>query len=381
MAGERHLAFGSFRFDPRSGQLWRDGGEVRLTPRAAAVLAALAERAGDVVSKQDLFDRVWNGIAVTDDALTSCIQELRGVLGDDARRPRYIETRHRRGYRLMVRPAAATDTAEQAGPAPGRLVGRAAELVELARAFDDARSGRRQVVFVTGEPGIGKTALADAFFDDLRGRQAARIAHGQCLDHHGVGEPYLPLIEAVTRLARAPDGTPLKEILASQAPSWLAQMPSLWTREERSTLEARGRATRERMMRELTHAVEAIAAEHPLVLKLEDIHWSDASTLDWLAHMARRPEPAGLMVLATFRPADAAALKAGLDRIVAELAVHGRCREIALAPLGLRAIEAFLATRLGADASPAQEMAPLLLERTGGNPLFKIGRASCRERV
>ena len=227
MAGERHLAFGSFRFDPRSGQLWRDGGEVRLTPRAAAVLAALAERAGDVVSKQDLFDRVWNGIAVTDDALTSCIQELRGALGDDARRPRYIETRHRRGYRLMVQPTVATDTAEPAAPAAGRLVGRAAELADLARAFDQARAGRRQVVFVTGEPGIGKSALAEAFLDELRGARSARIAHGQCLDHHGVGEPYLPLIEAVTRLARAADGDTVKEILASEAPSWLAQMPSL----------------------------------------------------------------------------------------------------------------------------------------------------------
>ena len=373
MAGERHLAFGSFRFDPRSGQLWRDGGEVRLTPRAAAVLAALAERAGDVVSKQDLFDRVWNGIAVTDDALTSCIQELRGALGDDARRPRYIETRHRRGYRLMVQPAVATDTAEPAAPAAGRLVGRAAELADLARAFDQARAGRRQVVFVTGEPGIGKSALAEAFLDELRGARSARIAHGQCLDHHGVGEPYLPLIEAVTRLARAADGDTVKEILASEAPSWLAQMPSLWTRAERGALEARGRATRERMMRELTHAIEAIAAEMPLVLELEDIHWSDASTLDWLAHMARRPEPARLMVVATFRPADAAAAKAGLDRIVTELAVHGWCRETALAPLGLRAIETFLATRLGADASPAREMAPLLLERTGGNPLFMTG--------
>jgi DNA-binding winged helix-turn-helix (wHTH) protein/predicted ATPase len=373
MAGERQLAFGSFRLDARNGQLWRDGSEVKLTPRAAAVLHLLAERAQELVTKQDLSDRVWGGMAVGDDALTSCIQELRGALGDDARNPRYIETRHRRGYRLMLPATAMAEDRDPATPAPARLVGRAAELVELARAFDDARAGRRQVVFVTGEPGIGKTALADAFFDDLRGRHTVRIAHGQCLDHHGVGEPYLPLIEAVTRLARAPDGAPLKEILASQAPSWLAQMPSLWTRAERSALETRGRATRERMMRELTDAVEAIAAEHPLVLKLEDIHWSDASTLDWLAHMARRPEPAGLMVVATFRPADAAAVKAGLDRIVTELAVHGRCREIALAPLGLQAIETFLATRLGADASPAHEMAPLLLERTGGNPLFMTG--------
>ena len=77
-------------------------------------------------------------------------------------------------------------------------------------------------------------------------------------------------------------------------------MPSLWTPSERSTLEARSRPSRERML-ELMLAVEAIAAGSPLVLKLEDIHWSDASTLDWIAHVARRSEPARLMVLATFR--------------------------------------------------------------------------------
>ena len=102
MAVDRQFAFGLFRFDARTGQLWRDGSELKLTPRAGAVLHLLAERALELVTKQELFDCVWGGMAVSDDALTSCIQELRGALGDDARRPRYIETRHRRGYRLMV---------------------------------------------------------------------------------------------------------------------------------------------------------------------------------------------------------------------------------------------------------------------------------------
>jgi len=102
MAADRQFAFGLFRFDTRTGQLWHDGSEVKLTPRAAAVLHLLAERAEDLVTKQELFDRVWGRMAVSDYALTSCIQELRGALGDDARRPRVIETRHRRGYRLMI---------------------------------------------------------------------------------------------------------------------------------------------------------------------------------------------------------------------------------------------------------------------------------------
>jgi DNA-binding winged helix-turn-helix (wHTH) protein/predicted ATPase len=382
MIADTRFAFDAFRFDGRSGQLWRDGAEVKLTPRAAAVLHMLAERAPEVVTKQELFDRVWGGMAVGDDALTSCIQELRGAMGDDARRPRTIETRHRRGYRLMIPVTVITDRGRAAPRPPvpemAQLVGRSTELAELARAFDEVRAGRRRVVFVTGEPGIGKSALADAFLEQLRSADAAKIAHGQCLDHHGVGEPYLPLIEALTRLACAPDGAAVKEILATQAPSWLAQMPSLWTRAERSALEARGRATRERMLRELTHAIEMIAADVPLALKLEDIHWSDASSLDWIAHIARRPEPARLMVLATFRPADAATAKAGLDRIVTELALHGWCRDIALNPLGIEAVETYLTARLGdVDCvTRPREMAPLLLERTGGNPLFMTGIVS-----
>jgi DNA-binding winged helix-turn-helix (wHTH) protein len=376
MATDRHFAFGRFRFDTRTGQLWSDGAEVKLRPRAAAVLHLLAERAQELVTKQELFDRVWGGMAVSDDALASCIQELRGALGDDSKRPQYIETRYRRGYRLMVSATSVVDLPPGAplGGAPKShiLVGRAAELEELGRGFEQALCGRRQMLFVTGEPGIGKSALVGAFGAQLAAGHEISIAQGQCLDHHGVGEPYLPLIEALTRLAGGQDAAAVKEVLAAHAPSWLAQMPSLWTRSERRAMEARGRATRERMLRELTLAVEAITAQAPLLLILEDIHWSDVSTLDWLAHVTRRPEPARFMLLATFRPADAAAVRIGLRGIVAELALHGRCQEIALNPLNVQAVEAYLKARLGERDGTAQlrEIAPVLLKRTGGNPLF-----------
>ena len=377
MAEDRQFTFGPFRFEARTGELWRDRTQRKLTPRAASVLAMLVERGQTLVTKQELIDRVWGGLAVSDDALTTCIQELRGALGDDARRPQYIETLHRRGYRLMVPVAKVTEISQPPGALagasadPSKLVGRAPEMEELQRRFDRALSGRRQMVFVTGEPGIGKSALASAFADTLD-RHRVRIAQGQCLDHHGVGEPYLPLIEALTRLAGPANDSAIKIILTTHAPSWLAQMPSLWTRAERSAMEARGHATRERMLRELTQAVEAMAADAPLLLKLEDIHWSDASTLDWLAHVARRPDSARLMVLATFRPTDAAAITAGLGGITSELALHGHCHEIALSPLTLEAIERYLSIRLGDGDAQPRDVARLLLERTGGNPLFMV---------
>jgi TolB-like protein len=102
------VSFDAFRFLPLTGELWRGEKELKLTPRAAAVLRLLVQRAQQIVTKQELLDHVWEGSAVGDEALTTCIQELRRALDDDARRPRYIETRHRRGYRLIVPLAPAT---------------------------------------------------------------------------------------------------------------------------------------------------------------------------------------------------------------------------------------------------------------------------------
>src|SRR3954470_4996044 len=94
--------FGNFRFEPASARLWQDGTEVKLTRKAALVLAALLEQPGEPVSKSALFASVWRGTVVSDDALVTCVQELRRALGDDARQPVYSETRHRQGYRCAA---------------------------------------------------------------------------------------------------------------------------------------------------------------------------------------------------------------------------------------------------------------------------------------
>lgn len=98
----RRVRFGRNSFEPATGRLWAGETEVKLTRKSAEVLCLLVERAGHPVSKQDLFASVWRNIVVSDDALTTCIQELRKALGDDARQPRYIETRHRYGYSFVA---------------------------------------------------------------------------------------------------------------------------------------------------------------------------------------------------------------------------------------------------------------------------------------
>jgi DNA-binding winged helix-turn-helix (wHTH) protein len=108
---EQAVSFDRHRFDLETGRLWSGKREIKLTPKASAVLKALVTHAGQPVLKEQLLTSVWNGTAVSDDALISCVQELRKALADNAKRPRFIETRHRRGYRFIARlpkPAAKT---------------------------------------------------------------------------------------------------------------------------------------------------------------------------------------------------------------------------------------------------------------------------------
>src|SRR6201999_2245946 len=97
---DRTLSFGRYRLEPRGGLMSGDR-PVRLTPQALALLSFMGDRPGEGIPKEELFSAVWSEVTVGDAALVTCIQELRKALGDDARRPRYIETLHRRGYRFV----------------------------------------------------------------------------------------------------------------------------------------------------------------------------------------------------------------------------------------------------------------------------------------
>ncbi len=128
-----------------------------------------------------------------------------------------------------------------------------------------------------------------------------RIGRGQCVEQYGTGEPYMPILEALTRLGRQSADGRIIEILNQFAPSWLAQMPSLLSDAERERLQSAAQGiTQPRMLREMGAAMDAITATAPLVLLLEDLHWSDFSTLELLASIARRTEPARLLILSTY---------------------------------------------------------------------------------
>ncbi|MCI0354571.1 MAG: AAA family ATPase, partial [Acidobacteria bacterium] len=298
MPPSRQWVFGPFRFDPANACLWHGTQALPLMPITCALLECLVAQAGQLVTKDALLEAVWPATAVSDAVLKVRISELRKLLGDTAKVPQYITTVHRRGYRFMA-PVTLADPSALLGAAPSppppratHLVGREPALAQLHHYLARAYQGDRQVVFVTGEAGIGKTALVEAWLTQVRAAPHLWVAHGQCVEHYGVGEAYLPMLEALGRLCRTPARARVLPLLRHRAPLWLVQLPWLLSAAERDELQrVLWGTTRERMLREMAEALEALTAEQPLVLVFEDLHWSDYATLDLLAVLARRQEP------------------------------------------------------------------------------------------
>lgn len=384
MATAPYLSFPPFRLNLRAAQLERGEAVLALRPKAYALLHHLLVHRGELLTKDVLLDSLWPGRIVTEGGLSELIRELRRLLGDDARQPRYIETVHGRGYRFIARmpdTQSAPAWPREAASATPSPVGRAVQLTQLANWYARAASGLRQLVFVTGEPGIGKTTVVEAFQQMLLdGSQvsAPRIARGQCIEQYGAGEAYLPVLDALGRLARQDDAHALVDILRGHAPTWLVQMPALLDGAEMERLERRTLgATRERMMREMAEALEVLSAERPLLLVLEDVHWSDYSTLDLMTFVAQRRESARLMILATFRPVEVYTRDHPLKAIKQDLEARGQCEDLPLSCLSPLHVEEYLQRRFAdaAGAPPISELASVVHRRTDGHPLFMVNVA------
>jgi predicted ATPase len=228
-------------------------------------------------------------------------------------------------------------------------------------------------VFITGEPGIGKSALAEEFRQQVAlTEKSVRIAEGQCIESYGNREAYGPMLEALRRLCRGPRAEAIVQILLSEAPTWVTQLPALLTPENREMLqrEILG-ATRERMLREIGEALESITSETPLLLVLEDLQWVDDSTVDLISTLARRRCPAKFMLLATCRSLGPKLAAPGLQALLPDLLVHQLCRKIELTRLSETEVEEYLAGR-SPSSPPPEGLSALVHRHCDGNPLFMV---------
>lgn len=388
-----HLSFDRYELDESDARLRRGGEPVPVPPRAFAVLCALARTPGQLVTKDALLDEVWGHRHVSDSVLKTTISELRAALGDDAKQPRYIETASRRGYRFIARTGQVASAASVAwrkqgqdlldrqapGKQPGTMplseargiegaapfIGREAELAELRAAWVRAKAGERQLVWVTGEAGVGKSKLIDTFLSEL---EPGTATLGQCVEDFGTGEPYLPILEAVKELCRRDPA--LVSGMRAVAPTWLVQMPWLVSAEDRARLYTDvGGAHQDRMVREMRELMDRFTVNRPLVFVLEDLHWSDQGTLRMMEHFARRPREVRILWIASFRLTQVVAEDHPLRALRQELRLHKLCREIPLDPFTESEVAGYLRGRI-----PQAEIPDAFIRRvhahTDGLPLF-----------
>lgn len=348
-----------------------DGTEVRVTPKSLRVLWILACRAGETVTKAELFRDAWPGVTVSDAALTSCIRELRRALQDDASQPRFIETRHRQGFRFLpparpvVGPHSRLTNVPPALDAPV-CVGREREFDVLLTALRTATAGARQLVVVRGEAGIGKTTLLRTFVARVTGNDATVVAGAACAEAIGGCEPYRPLLDSVSTIVRT---SPLDRdgaLLRRYAPSWCTHVPTFDGSLQPSPAGLPvGSATTTRMSRELTNYMEALATTHTAVLWIDDVQWADAETLDWLVSFAVRVERARALLIVTLREGHDAG---GLGPL-ARLQTKPSCQTVVLGGLDQHAVQAIV--RHGRAHEPdLVPFATRLHARTEGHPLF-----------
>jgi DNA-binding winged helix-turn-helix (wHTH) protein/tetratricopeptide (TPR) repeat protein len=386
LANETRIIFAPFCLDRANECLWKGAQVIKLRPKAFAVLNHLVGRRGQLVTKEELLTTVWADTFVSDAVLKVTIRQLRDALDDDPKTPLFIETAHRRGYRFIgqitesepqeIKAPKPADTTSLVASrqrdivAPLGFVGRNEALVKMKHWLEAMLRGEPQLVFVTGEAGIGKTALVDTFARYVAFDPNIRIARGQCLEQYGTSEAYLPILEALSRLSREQSG--MTEVLRTHAPMWLLQMPSLLSVPERETLhrEVFG-ATPERMLREMAGAMELLTSDQPLVLILEDLHWSDWATLDLISYLARQRRATHLMIIGTYRPVELIVSGHPLKAVKQELLAKQQCAELPLAYLNEEAIAKYLSIRFPAHQFPAG-LTKLLYERTEGNPLFMV---------
>ena len=381
---DKRIVFDVFSLDLVNECLWKGSEEIKVRPKAFALLNFLLNRPGQLVTKEELLNAVWPETFVGDAVLKVTVRQLREALDDDPKTPRFIETSHRRGYRFIGEIAE-----RKREPAPDEtqdlnssgaffvytgVVGREQALARMHRWLRRMLRGDRQIGFITGEAGIGKTALVDAFARLIPADGSIRVGRGQCLEQYGTGEAYLPVLEAIGRLCR--EERKVADVVRAHAPMWLLQMPSLLSPSEREQL-SRGvsGATRERMLREMGEALDALTADVPLVLILEDLHWSDYSTLDLISYLATRRQRAHLMLIGTFRNVELVVSGHPLKAVKQELLAKQLCKELPLEYLTEAAVYDYLAVTFPGNRFPAC-LAGLIHKRTDGNPLFMVNAAN-----
>ena len=362
--------FGNFSLDDQLFRLYCDGRLVPLERRVFDLLAYLILQRHRVVTKSELFECLWEGRKVSEGSLTVSVAAARKALRGNPDSPQVIETHHGRGYRFSAEVVEIRSGA-YTGPSSRRIqreargfVGREDELALLRGCFEASREGRRQVCLLSGEPGIGKTRLADEFAQ-VAAKLHAKILAATCLEADGA-PPFWPWTQVLREHIRR--GGLRGDIPGSVRGELARLVPELGTAPIGSGEGEQDPArARFRLFDAVAYVIREAAIESPVVLLIDDVHRADKASLLLIEFIVKQLKESRLLIVMTDRDTETQRSAMHSTALCSMLREVGT-RAVLLSGLTESEIEEFIHSAGAASGDTAN--AQLLQELTGGNPFF-----------
>lgn len=374
----RRFLIGDWEVDQLQGIIQKGDLIARVRPLAMRLLVCIAQRAPEPSSINDLVHEIWSPRVVGDDAVYAAVSELRKKLGDDARRPVYIETLPKRGVRVIAavkdpieipelpEQEQDTDSERSASSRLPPFVGRGSILSNLESCMNSAMRRRGRVVFIAGEPGVGKTRTAQEFADRAEARDV-KVYYGWC-DGSLVSPPYWPWTRLLRTMLDDLPSSNLKERLGTNACAVLATiLPEL--RSTHPDLPSAPEVSPELLAFELAQAIWRVANNlsepHSLLLVLDDVHRADERTLAVLYLFAKEISKSRVVLICTYRDVEVDE-RHPLTRVLSHLSRVGHYDRIQLSGLVREDVKRLLSQY----TEGANDLTDSIMAATDGNSLF-----------
>lgn len=366
-----NISFDEFEFDPTRLELRRAGTPLKVDALVLRTLGALVQRAGQLVTREEIVDIVWQGRAVTDNSITVAMAKLRRCLGRDRE---YVVNVRGLGYRFVqpvtVLPSSTSQSAEQTvrNPVGSPFVGRTQILGELRSALHAACAGNGRLCILTGEPGIGKTRVAEQFATETSAA-GVPVAWGYC---HEVGDmpPLWPFAQLLRQRFVSVNRAELRGRMRQQWAELEALMPGVLNpenpgenpaSESAALTNATQSSAKHRVFDAIVRALSLSAKSSPYVLVLDDFHRADEDSQELLRYLVEELSGMAILVVATARnlpqpPAH-----------IAHILGHRNTTCLPIGPLSEEQVQEYVQTLLPDSGA---SVAPLLYTKSEGNPFF-----------